>query len=84
MTEFKAHLSKYLRLAARGTVVRVNDRDEPVAQLVAVTPDSHNWYDRLASRGGVRLGNQQWRKLRISSLERPVDIQDSLRAIRDE
>jgi antitoxin (DNA-binding transcriptional repressor) of toxin-antitoxin stability system len=33
VTELKAHLSKYLRMASRGTLFVAKDRDEPVAQL---------------------------------------------------
>ena len=33
VTELKAHLSKYLRMAARGTRIVVKDREEPIAQL---------------------------------------------------
>ena len=32
VTEFKAHLSKYLRMASRGSQILVKDRDEPIAQ----------------------------------------------------
>ena len=31
VTELKAHLSKYLRMAARGSLIIVKDRDEPIA-----------------------------------------------------
>ena len=33
VSELKAHLSRYLRLASRGGRIVVHDRDEPIAEL---------------------------------------------------
>ena|SRR2546422_10220738 len=36
ISEFKNHLSRYLALVRRGEVIRILDRDRPVAQLVPI------------------------------------------------
>ena len=84
VTELKAHLSKYLRLASRGTRICVKDRDEPIAELGPPQPGSSSWRDRLARTGRLRPGTQKWSTLKIASLDRPVDIQASLRAVRED
>lgn len=84
VTELKAHLSRYLRLAARGAVFVVKDRDEPLAQLGPLQAETLPWRDRLRREGRLRLGTQKWDDLVISKLERPVDIQASLRAVRED
>jgi len=84
VTELKAHLSKYLRLASRGASFVVKDRDEPVAQLGPLQAEALSWRDRLARQGRLRLGTQRWGDLEISKLERRVDIQASLRAVRED
>jgi len=84
VTELKEQLSKYLRLASRGARIIVKDRDEPIAQLGPLQPDARSWRDRLAREGRLRLGTQDWGKLRISALDRRVDIQASLRAVRED
>jgi antitoxin (DNA-binding transcriptional repressor) of toxin-antitoxin stability system len=83
VSELKAHLSKYLRMAARGYRIVVKDRDEPIAQL-GPPPTALAWHDRLARAGRLRLGTQNWSTLQISPLDRPVDIQSSLRAVRED
>jgi len=84
VTELKAHLSKYLRMASRGTRIIVKDRDEPIAQLGPLESESLAWRDRLAREGRLRPGTQNWARLDISKLDRPVDIQASLRAVRED
>jgi antitoxin (DNA-binding transcriptional repressor) of toxin-antitoxin stability system len=84
VSELKAELSKYLRMASRGTRVIVKDRDEPIAQLGPVAPDAQAWHVRLAAAGRLRPGTQDWATLRLSRLERSVDIQSSLRAVRED
>ena len=84
VTELKANLSKYLRMAARGTRIVVNDRDEPVAQIGPLEKDSLSWRERLAREGRLRPGSQNWNKLKLSKLDRSVDIQVSLRAVRED
>ena len=84
VSELKAHLSKYLRMASRGARIVVKDRDEPIAQLGPPQPEALSWRDRLAREGRLRLGTQDWSRLRISLLDRHVDIQASLRAVRED
>jgi antitoxin (DNA-binding transcriptional repressor) of toxin-antitoxin stability system len=84
VSEFKAHFSKYLRLASRGTRIVVKDRDEPIAQVGPLEPEELLWRDRLARHGRLRLGTQNWGKVRISKLNRRIDIQTSLREVRED
>jgi antitoxin (DNA-binding transcriptional repressor) of toxin-antitoxin stability system len=72
VTELKAHLSMYLRMASRGSRILVKDRDEPIAQLGPPQAEAVSWRDRLAREGRLRLGTQDWRALTISKLDRPV------------
>jgi antitoxin (DNA-binding transcriptional repressor) of toxin-antitoxin stability system len=84
VTELKANLSRYLRLASRGTRILVKDRDEPVAELGPPRTGSASWRDRLEREGRLRPGSQNWAALTISRLGRRVDIQASLRAVRED
>jgi len=84
VSELKAHLSKYLRLASSGARIVVKDREEPIAQLGPPQGEALSWRDRLAREGRLRLGTQDWAKLRLSQLDRHVDIQASLRAVRED
>jgi antitoxin (DNA-binding transcriptional repressor) of toxin-antitoxin stability system len=84
VSELKAHLSKYLRMASRGTEIVVKDRDEPIALLGPPRGEALSWRDRLARAGRLRIGSQSWGTLRISKIARPVDIQASLRAVRED
>lgn len=84
VSELKAHLSKYLRLASRGARIVVKDRDEPIAQLGPPQAEALSWRDRLAREGRLRLGTQDWSKLKVSKLDWHVDIQASLRAVRED
>jgi antitoxin (DNA-binding transcriptional repressor) of toxin-antitoxin stability system len=84
VTELKGHLSKYLRMASRGARILVKDRDEPIAQLGPPQAEAVSWRDRLAREGRLRLGTQDWRQLKISPLDRPIDIQAALRAVRED
>ena len=84
VTELKANLSKYLRMASRGSRILVKDRDEPIAQLGPPEAEAVSWRDRLARDGRLRLGTQDWRRLEISRLDLPIDIQASLRAVRED
>jgi antitoxin (DNA-binding transcriptional repressor) of toxin-antitoxin stability system len=82
VTELKANLRKYLRLASRGTRIVVNDRDEPVAELGPPQPDTAPWHERLACQGRLRPGTQDWSSRRVTKPRRAIDIQASLRAVR--
>jgi prevent-host-death family protein len=84
VTELKAHLSKYLRMASRGARIVVTDRADPVAQIGPPDAETLPWRERLARDGRLRPGSQDWGKLKVSKLERPVDIQASLRAVRED
>jgi len=84
VTELKAHLSKYLRQASRGARIVVHDRDEPIAEFGPPHSDAQAWHDRLVRQGRLRRGTQAWRRLKVSKIARPVDIQASLRAVRED
>ncbi|HEY0874823.1 MAG TPA: hypothetical protein VGD94_15220 [Vicinamibacterales bacterium] len=84
VTELKANLSKYLRQASRGAQILVKDRDEPLAQIGPPAGATGSWRDRLASQGRLRLGSQDWGRLRISKPRRRVDIQRSLQDVRED
>ena len=84
VTELKAHLSKYLRQASRGARITVKDRDEPVAELGPPRAEPVSWRDRLVQAGRLRPGTQKWSTLEISALDRRVDIQASLGAVRED
>jgi antitoxin (DNA-binding transcriptional repressor) of toxin-antitoxin stability system len=84
VTELKAHLSEYLRLASRGSRIIVKDRDEPIAQLGPLDKAALPWRDRLSREGRLRRGTQNWGTLTISALDRAVDIQSSLAAVRED
>jgi antitoxin (DNA-binding transcriptional repressor) of toxin-antitoxin stability system len=84
VTELKVHLSRYLRLASRGMRIVVKDRDEPIAELGPLRGEPKSWRDRLEQQGRLRCGTQDWERLRISELDHSIDIQGSLRAIRED
>jgi antitoxin (DNA-binding transcriptional repressor) of toxin-antitoxin stability system len=84
VTELKANLSKYLRLASRGAKIVIKDREEPIALLGPLPAGSESWHMRLAAAGRLRPGTQDWRRLRVSRLASPVDIQASLQAVRED
>jgi antitoxin (DNA-binding transcriptional repressor) of toxin-antitoxin stability system len=84
VTELKTHLSRYLRMASRGTRIVVKDRNEPIAQLGPLDAHPLPWRERLASEGRLRMGTQAWGELRISALNRRIDIQASLQAVRED
>ena len=84
VSELKAHLSKYLRMASRGSHIVVKDRDEPIAQLGPPQAELVSWRERLARDGRLRLGRQTWEEMKVSKLDREVDIQASLRAVRED
>jgi antitoxin (DNA-binding transcriptional repressor) of toxin-antitoxin stability system len=84
VTELKSHLSRYLRLASRGARILVKDRDEPIAELGPPQGGSASWRERLVREGRLRPGAQNWGALQVSRLGRSVDIQASLRAVRED
>ncbi|MDR7522168.1 MAG: type II toxin-antitoxin system Phd/YefM family antitoxin [Armatimonadota bacterium] len=84
VSELKARLSKYLRMASRGSRIIVRDRDEPVAEIGPPPDAVLSWHERLARAGRLRPGTQNWSALKISRLGRRVDIQASLDAVRED
>ena len=82
VTELKSHLSRYLRQASRGERITVRDRDDPIAELGPARGDPLSWRDRLVREGRLRPGTQNWGALKITTIERRVDIQSSLRDVR--
>ena len=84
VSELKAHLSRYLRMAARGTPITVKDRTEPIARIVPLDAPAGGWHEELARQGRLKLGTQDWDDLRVTRLSHPVDIQAVLRAVREE
>ena len=84
VSELKMHLSRYLRMASRGTRIVVKDRDEPIAELGPPPAGHSNWVDRMTSAGRLRPGTQKWNTLRISKLGRRIDVQASLRDVRED
>jgi antitoxin (DNA-binding transcriptional repressor) of toxin-antitoxin stability system len=84
VSELKAQLSKYLRMASRGAQIVVKDRDEPIAQLGPPPGGATSWHDRMARDGHLRPGTQAWPTLQITQLERSIDIQASLREVRED
>ena len=81
VTELKSHLSRYLRQASRGERITVRDRDDPIAELGPARSEPLSWRDRLVREGRLRPGTQDWGALKITTMERHVDIQSSLRAV---
>jgi len=84
VTELKGNLSKYLRMASRGTRIVVQDRNEPIAELGPVQAAPESWRERLAREGRLRLGTQDWATLKISKVDHVIDIQESLDAVRED
>ncbi len=84
VSELKAHLSKYLRMASQGTRVLVRDRDEPIAEIVAAQTGALSWRERLAREGRLKLGTQDWGRLQITPLDHPVDIEEALEYVRED
>jgi antitoxin (DNA-binding transcriptional repressor) of toxin-antitoxin stability system len=84
VSELKANLSKYLRMASRGERITVKDREEAIASLGPPQVEASSWRDRMAREGRLRAGTQDWSKLVVSKLGRGIDIQASLRAVRED
>ena len=84
VSELKAHLSKYLRMASRGARIVIKDRDEPIAQLGPPSAEPLSWRERLAREGRLRPGTQAWSRVSVSPSGRRVDIQAALRAVRED
>jgi prevent-host-death family protein len=87
ITELKAKLARYLRMAQRGVEVQVLDRGVPIARLVAM-PDAGDSesaaLDRLVSAGLVRRGNGGVRALLERRLRVSADLQGALSEDRED
>ena len=71
VSELKAHLSKYLRMAHKGERITVLDRDEPIAELAPLEKKDLSWRERMAREGRLRLGTQEWKSLKITPVPLP-------------
>lgn len=78
VSELKAHLSKYLRLASKGERIVVQDRKDPLAELGPTTAKGVSVWDRLAREGKVKLGRQNWSALKLAPLRRRARFEDLL------
>lgn len=59
MSEFRAHLSRYLRAVRRGGEVQLLDNGQPVARLVGLAPPApapDEERERLVRAGALRAG----------------------------
>jgi len=80
IAELKARLSHYVKLARRGRVVTVLDRETPVAQLVPLPDGTPGLSIRTATPGSPPLG-------RVSlppPLPLSIDVLDLLREERED
>lgn len=84
VSELKANLSKYLRMASRGASIIVKDREEPIAQIGPPQEAAGSWSERMVRQGRLRAGTQNWSRFKVAKLDRAVDIQASLRAVRED
>lgn len=84
VSELKANLSRYLRMAAEGNRILVTDRNDPIAQIIPPDAGEIEWQERLARAGSLRVGSQKLRSLKFSSIRSRANIQESLRSIRED
>jgi antitoxin (DNA-binding transcriptional repressor) of toxin-antitoxin stability system len=84
VSELKARLSQYLRKASRGARIVVRDRDEAIAEIGPPAARASGWRERLTEQGRLHPGSQDWTTLEITPLASPIDIQASLRAVRED
>jgi antitoxin (DNA-binding transcriptional repressor) of toxin-antitoxin stability system len=84
VSELKANLSRYLRLAAEGTHIVVKDRDQPIAQIGPMDSDGGDWRQRMIRDGRLRPGTQDWENFHITPLGRSVDVLAALQDVREE
>jgi hypothetical protein len=54
------------------------------AQLGPPQTEAETWHERMSREGRLRLGAQSWSKLKISRLDRQIDIQSSLCSVRED
>jgi antitoxin (DNA-binding transcriptional repressor) of toxin-antitoxin stability system len=71
-------------MASCGARIVIKDRNDPIAQIGPPDAESVSWRERLARERRLRLGTQHWEKLKTSKPQDAVDIQASLRAVRED
>ncbi|HEX4474052.1 MAG TPA: type II toxin-antitoxin system prevent-host-death family antitoxin [Polyangiaceae bacterium] len=87
VTELKAHLAKFLRMAQRGIEVLVLDRGVPIARLVPISKSDAAEpaaLDRLVSAGIVRRGEGGMRSIVKRRLEATANIGRALDVDRED
>ena len=62
----------------------MKDMDEPIAGIRPPGPVKSSWHERMIQDGRLRPGTQDWARLHISKIPKPVDIQSSLDAVRED
>ena len=82
IAELKAHLSAYLKRAAKGERITVYDRDTPVAELGPAQAAEIDALGTLAADGHVRMGSQSFASLTFSKSASPIDAQALLQSVR--
>jgi antitoxin (DNA-binding transcriptional repressor) of toxin-antitoxin stability system len=80
----KANLSKVLKAVQAGETVTVLDRDQPIAEIAAIKPADSDPWRRLVRQGRLKLGTQDWSKLKVSKLPKRVRIQQILKRVNED
>ena len=65
ISNFRNHLSRYLRAVRRGETLEILDRDVPIARVVPIAPpkpgapkeDENAWLDHLERQGVIKRGS---------------------------
>jgi antitoxin (DNA-binding transcriptional repressor) of toxin-antitoxin stability system len=84
VTELKAHLSRYLRLASRGTRIVVQDRDEPIAELGPLDPTRNHGASVSPGRAGFVQVHRAGARSRFPQFAGTSISQAPLRDIRED
>jgi antitoxin (DNA-binding transcriptional repressor) of toxin-antitoxin stability system len=84
VSELKNHLSRYLRMAARGERIVVLDRRAPLAQLGPTEGEAVSSLERLRRTGLLVPGTQAFASIRFSKTRKRVDAQALLQAVRED
>ena len=85
IAELKTHLSRYLRLVKQGQRILVLDRGKQVAEIIPSRGDSQDQWETCATEGLLECGTQNFSSRRkIQKPKHPVDIQEHLRASRED
>lgn len=87
ITELKAHLAKYLRMARRGVEVQVLERGVPIARLVgmpAVDSREPAVIEHLVNAGILRRGTGGVRGIAKRRLSVSADLMEAIAEEREE